>query len=283
MWLKLEKQHCKRLTVLHLLTNKVTVFIHLDFIAAVMFKGFFRKHIVRHEIIPIPCSGISSGSDIILDLLSGLLARPEWKSNNLNIVLSGHFTQFRISKWNDALSKVERIALVKHQIEEIFNNKFDVFLSEDCFAKNTLAVAINHELYCGLVEIEKKLKLRIQSITPYFAVISNFWRHSIESNSFLIFIDASFAYIASTTNNSWDMFRLIPIHENWKNEIKRMLKQEALLNGDSLKQVVCYFYDEQSSRYDTNELKGYFKSTVLLKSFEANKLGKDFNYIRYLA
>lgn len=228
--------------------------MHQDYIAAVMHTGLLKKHISKKEVIPINPSDDSGLNLKIFTTLKQLLTKPDWKGYNIHIILSGHFTKFRISKWNEALSKDERKMLVLHQMEEIYDENLQVFLSEDRFGKNALAVAFEADFYNGLLDLEKKLKIKLLSINPYFVVIANYWRSSIASKALLIIKDNAFIHIAVNNLNSWEMIKRIPIIEGWELEIEKLVSREMMPYEVNAASIDIYFHEEEKSNFNPNLL-----------------------------
>lgn len=277
------KQLYKRLIVLRSLINKVTVFLHPDYIAAVMHTGLLKKHISKKEIIPIEHTGSSVLNLEVIETLNQLLTKPDWKACDINIILSGHFTKFRISKWNDALSKDERKTLVRHQMDEIYDNKLHVFFSGDRFGKNALAVAIELDFYNLLLDLEKKLKIRLLSINPYFVVIANYWRSSIASTALMIVKENAFVYIATTNVNSWEMIKTIPMNEGWESDVDKLISRKMMQFEVKAAPMNIYFHDEKKSKFVPNVFSTNSNNVISLNTNGMPDANAKFLFASYLS
>lgn len=257
--------------------------MHPDYVAVVKHTGLLKKHISKREIVAIQHSETELMADKVLDVLKQLLSKPEWKSCDIHIVLSGHFSKFRVSKWNESLSKDERQVLVRHQVEEIYAEKFQVFIAESGFGKNGLAVAIEHNLYLGLLDLEKKLNIKFLSMNPYFVAIANHWRGSIDASALLIIREDAFVYIASIKNNSWEIIKTILASDGWEQEVERALGLEMMPSEADAGKINCYFHEEKKTNLNPKFLTGTSNHVISLSFNGMADANPKFYFARYLA
>ena len=257
--------------------------MHPEYVAAVKHSGLLKKHIRKREAISIQHSETELFIDKVLEGLKQLLSKPEWKNCDIYIVLSGHFSKFRVSKWNESLSKDERQVLLRHQVEEIYAEKFQVFIAESGFGKNGLAVAIEHNFYLGLLDLEKKLNIKFLSINPYFVAITNHWRGSIDASALLIIREDAFVYTASIKNNSWEIIKTILASDGWEQEVERALGLEVMPSDLNSGKINCYFHEENKSNLNLKLLTGASNPVILLSYNGMPEANPKFYFARYVA
>lgn len=259
--------------------------MHPEYIAAVRHEGFFRKRIGKNEIIPVENSVDNTGYGRVVDALKMLLNKPEWQACNANIVLSGHFAKFRVARWNQVLSKEEQKAVILHQLEEIYgvdDKKFRVFMSDSGFGKCSLAFAIEDGFYNQLLELEKSKRFTLNSIVPYFVLITNYWRKSISKNAWIIVKDSAYIYLTNIKENSWEMVKVATVKEGWELEVERMLNREIVQLGRNDKGTSVYFHEDMQSNLNLDLFKNISPKIVMLRNVTHKENREKSKFVNYL-
>jgi hypothetical protein len=271
--------------VLLSLTNKATIFLHPEYIAAVKHKGLFNKRISRKEVIAVDNNEESLNHSNVVEVLALLLNKPEWKACNAQVVLSGQFTKFRIAKWNEELSREEQKILVLHQLEEIYGideRKLQVFISDSGFGKSNLAFAVEESFYNALLDLEKKHLFKLNLIVPYFVLIANYWRKSISNTAWIIIKDSAYIYFANTKENSWEMIKTVSVKRGWELEIPRILEREMMQLEGSGEINQIYFHEDKQSSFNLDSINSAHQNIVVLRRNFLDASDTKFQFINYL-
>lgn len=241
--------------------------MHPEYIAAVKYTGVLKKYISSKEVIAIEkAEGDSEGANVV-GTLRNLLKTPEWKNCKAQIVLSGDFTKFRVATWNDDLTQEEQKTRALHQLEEIYGagtKPLHVFISDGGFRKNSLAFSIEKSFYNELLNLEDERLIRLNSMLPYFVLITNYWRKSIDKSAWLIIKENSRIYYAKFIENSLELIKIDPIKDNWELEAKRMLSREIMQSGGSFEVSQIYFHEEKQSNVNSGLIKNIHQNLVVL-------------------
>lgn len=260
--------------MLHSLTNRATIFLHPEYIAAVKHSGLINKRLINKEIVVLGKSGSITS---VLEKLNDLLKKPEWRACRTQIVLSPHFTKFRIARWSEVLSKEEQRALILHQLEEIYgieDGSFHVLLSDNGFRKNSLAFAVKTNFYHSLLDLEKRNLIKLDSITPYFALMTNYWHKVISKNAMIVLIENGYLYFAKINNQSWELIKASPLKVTVEQEVELLLSRE-LMQFESGMQAEIYFYAERQLDFNISRLKSKYPNITVLarnNNKESNQL-----------
>ena len=236
---------------------------------------------VKNEVVALESFGEVSNYSYLIEALTSLLKKPDWKGCKAKIILSGHFTKFRIVRWNEALSKQEQATLISHQLEAIYgveNGLFQVFIADAGFKKNSLAYAVSADFYQALCHLEKQQLITLHSIVPYFVLMTNYWHKTIHKDALLAIVDSAYLYFAEISQQSWQVFKAMPIHEHSEQWFEKVLKREMMQTQTNAKVSQLFFHEEGSFNIDTNYLKNMLLNTKILKIYPKN----DNNKLQFL-
>lgn len=249
------------------LTEKVTIFLHPEYIAAVKHAGIWNKNITHKDAIAIEKTRVATDESGVIEALRNLLKKPEWTNRSVQIVLSGDFTKFRVVKWNDNLTQEEKKLRVLHEFEEIYgtNDKaFHVFISDNGFRKNSLAFAMEESFYKAILSLEKERLFKLRSILPYFVLMTNYWRKSINKSAWVIIKENARIYIAMFRDSSWELIKLETTRHDWIQDVKKMLVRETMQldEADAIDQL--YFHEEGQSAISLESIKNMHQNMMVL-------------------
>jgi hypothetical protein len=253
--------------VLLSLTDKVTIFLHPEYIAAVKHAGLWSKNIIHKDVIAIEKTEGVAEEHGVIDALRMLLKKPEWNNCSTQVVLSGDFTKFRVVKWNDNLTQDEKKMRVLHEFEEIYGangNALHVFISDSGFRKNSLAFAMDESLYKAILSLENEGILKLNSILPYFVLIANYWRKSINKSAWLIIKENKRIYTAMFRGNSWELIKLETTSHGLVESVKKMLAREMMHMDETMNIDQFYFHEERQSGISLESIKSIHQNMMVL-------------------
>jgi hypothetical protein len=271
--------------VLHSLINKLTIFLHPEFISVVKQTGLFNKRVSSKDTIVL--NYVSGQYEYLglIDALVALLSKPEWKGYQAEIVLSGEFTKFRVVKWSDDLSCDEREVLAKHQLEEIYGiegKSLRVFVSDSGFRNNSLAFALDDDFFNALLNIEKQGIVSIRSIVPYFSKVIDCWRNSISKSAWLVIRDNALVYYAKIKDDSWEAIKVFPAKAGWELGVENIIDREMVhFPDEEVGQI--YFHDAGSSPVNLEAIMQINKTVKVLGRDKANEPDDRLLFTNYLS
>lgn len=264
------------------LTNHATIFLHPAYIAAVKHNGLINKKVIKNEVITLEAIDEASNYSYLIEALTNLLKKPDWKGCKTKFILSGHFTKFRTARWNEGLSKQEQATLISHQLESIYgaeNGFYQVFIADAGFKKNNLAYAVSADFYQVLCDLEKQQLITLHSIVPYFVLMTNYWRKTIHENALIAFVDSAHMYFAEINQQSWQVVKAIPILEYSGQYFEKVLSREMMQTQTDTKVSQLFFHEEEPFSIDTNYLKNAWLNIKILKTYSKN----DNNKLQFLS
>ncbi len=220
--------------MLPLSTKSLQIYLDPNYIAVVQFGGLFRRKVLERNVIRFDHSSREKRNKNLKEKLTKLLSNSAYRGNRASVILSSYFTRQRIAQWHDSLSEEDQKTIMQDQLMELYGlkeNTFEVFLSHAGYQQNRLAFSFNKELLEVVAEGCREFNIHLRTVTPYFALMVNYWHQLIAPNAWLIIKEDFFFHVAKIQNRNWVHIRTYPLKEQEEVELIKTYSRELLHQG----------------------------------------------------
>lgn len=230
-------------------TERIRVYLHPEHLVLVREAGVVNKRVVAKQVVAIASPGEHLWSGVLAALQTSL-RQPEWQQARAMVTLSGKFARYRVVPWELRLTQEERIALLRHQYEELYGEDmrgWQLVTAQAGFGKQGLACAIDTRLMAAVQDTFARSSVRLTSVRPYLMAAFNQWRRDIGGQgAWLILAEHSLLTIALLQNGEWRGVRSHACASGWETSLELMLAREALHHGvDATRLPVYLFWPER--------------------------------------
>lgn len=131
-------------------------------------------------------SGKQPSWQAALDRLTQVLAQPEWKNAEADVVLSNRLIRYAVIPFSDQLKKYpEQEAFARHVLTQTYGaiaGQFELRIQRDKPGSPWLVCAVDQALLEHLRQVCATYKLKLRSVTPYLMPVFNRHRKAIKTN-----------------------------------------------------------------------------------------------------
>lgn len=202
--------------MLPLLTSQVAVFIDTQKVVATRYTNSFRKKIAHHETILLEPRADQNEILNLIEILSDLFNKKDFKGYSTKLILSPHYTKQRVVQWKTELSTEDQKAILRHQLTDLYGfsgDSIEVVLSDQGYKKNTIAFTVDKILFKAINDLVSEKKIKSVSITPNFATRINYWHKTISQNAWIIVHEQKVVHFARVIENDWQSINTYSLSE----------------------------------------------------------------------
>lgn len=231
-----------------LLTDRIRIYLHPQHLTMVRVSGWLKAKVVVKAVLSgwEPCPDYSHA----LNTLSQQFKKVEWQRAKASVILSGHGVHYRVAPWHADLTNDEQEALLRHRYSEVFGTKAASWKISFCdagFAKQGLAVAIDHVLLDQIKVIFTTSTLRLDVIEPSLMVALNASRKQLNTeNTWFILLEAGLLTAGLLNEQGWAGIRSISFSAERLANIEIQLKNWAMQFGVEDKQSPVFVFSADS-------------------------------------
>lgn len=252
-------------------TERLQIYLHPNRIVLVRLAGIYRLRLIEKRVITIDASLDGPIWNATAVALQKALENPEWQGLSATVILSGRFVRYRVARWDDRLTQLEREALLRHQFEDVYGQSmrtWNIFVGDGQFRKHGLACAIDALFLETLQQLFKASAVRLKSIEPFFIAAANHWRKTISGNAWLIFVEPAGINIAQVSEGSWQSLRYKPSDIGSASDIELMLAREQMHSAsDMAGNSRIYLFWPENPEFKPNVSKLYDIKALRLDGF----------------
>ena len=278
LWI--ERLLTNRLWPTRLWNTRCVIILREDAIALLKTRGWHQPRIIYSQMIALDAEASGPASlQALVDALGQQLMQPEWQGCKVKVVLTGDMVRYRLAPWDARLSSAERLALVTHQLEQIYGEQmhgWHVSLAEAGFQQNSLACAVDQGFmeklqHCFKQNRIKQNRIKLETVEPSLVTWINRFRKQIPSDAWMVIIDSKRLYLVRIVQGQWQLIRDIKVTIDTDQALEQTILRELLASGEAVNQrpVCCFWTQHRRSKPEFVQL----KNLIILST--ANPVGPE--------
>ena len=234
--------------MLRLWIDQLRIYLHPEQVVIVRLSGLVKRRIIAKRVLPVDVAGEFAWSGA-LAVLEAALKQAEWQGARAMVILAGHYTQYRVTPWNDDLTAAEQSVLLHHQFADIYGeraNNWQIKIADGAYAKPSVACVVDSRLMEGLQKTCSATRVQLTSVQPYLMTAFNRWRKQIDpQGAWLVLREKSHLSIAFFQGGAWRTMRTQCCSSDWAVTLELMLVREALQLGVDAAAFMVYFFSAE--------------------------------------
>ncbi len=221
-----------------LFKNKLIVEVSKDHIAVVSIASGFNKRIIDKQYLTNMLVRIQTDHEhwrVALNQLEAVLATIKYQKNTvLSIVLASDFVRYlTLPAHNIVMNVEEKTDYARAAYREVYGNIVDSWKiqCEDAAPNQTsIIVAIDQELFDGVVRISENNNLQLISLQPQLMPLFNRFKNELKTgNIYFSVIESGRLLFAHLIDGHFQSLRSLALNGDWQLQLESIAKREQML------------------------------------------------------